>query len=363
MTSRRRFLGAVGSALAVGGLAGCGYRPGGGDVRWRTERIGGLTPRNGIEVTEGLLVTVDESTMGYDFDSEEFTRGGAVTAYATEDGSELWSDSLGSELSCHAIGDGGGAVGVDGTVVRYGADGERWRVDLDASLVALAVVDGRAYALTETDTLVACVDGSERWRVALEADADDGRGFGPSVAAGDDVVVCSVGGVVVGLAPDGKRRFHQSEAGVRELSVVDGSVFVVTGHGLATVDSGSGSITWLTEGRIGRFAVTPDTVYGAFDAELVAYDRSGDRRWSTGGGGRSNGRDGDDTDYMGRVAADADGVFVDSSRGLTSLAPDDGSVRWRAQNRILSDGPFLVDDGVLVVEEDDLVCHYRTDTF
>jgi outer membrane protein assembly factor BamB len=316
---------------------------------------------NAVDVTEELVVTVDEATMGYDFEREEFYRGGEVLAYATEDGSKLWSDSVESELSAHVVGDSGAAVGFDGTVVRYGADGEQWRVDLGASPVALAVADGRVYALTETDALVACVDGSERWRIDLEAGEDDERRFGPSVGAGADTVVCSVGGVAVGLAPDGQRRFRQPEANVRELSVVDGSVFAVAGHGLATVDSVTGA--WLTEERIGRFAVASDAVYGSFEGELVAYDRSGDKRWSAGSTDRDGGRAVDDTDYMGRVAADADGVFVDSSRGLTALAPGDGSVRWRAQNRILSDGPFLVDDGVLVVEEDDLVCRYRTDTF
>lgn len=363
MTSRRRFLRGIGAAAGLGlgaSLAGCGYRPGGGDIRWRSGGDFSTFPTRALDVTDGLVVTVADSTTSFDIDREEWVRGGQITAYATDDGSELWGDHHDAELSCHAVGDGGAAVAFDGTVVRYGADGRWWQFEVDDRLVALAVAGERAYALTESSALAACSDGVERWRTDLETSVDD-RDPEPRLAADTEAVVCSVGGAVHCLDPDGSRRWRQPEIDARRLSVVDGEAFVTAGRGLAALDGDTGAIRWIGDRRIREFAVTGDAVYGLSDLELFAYDRSGDLRWSTGsesgdGGGRG-------ADYMGRVAADADGVYVDSSLGLTALDPGDGSVRWRVENGSLSAGPFLAESGVLVVADGELVCHYPEDTF
>ncbi|WP_436927347.1 outer membrane protein assembly factor BamB family protein [Halosimplex amylolyticum] len=367
MTTRRGFLVGLGTTATVAGLAGCGYRPGGGDVRWRADGDFAGFRTEALDVTDGLVVTVADSTTSFDIEREEWVRGGEIAAYSTEDGSALWSDHLESELSCHSVGDGGAAVGFDGTVVRYGADGEQWRIDLGASLLALAVADGRAYAISEGGDLVACADGAELWRVDLgpELGSDEG-GFGPALAASAETVVCWVGGSVVCLDPDGRRRWRQSEINVRLFSIADGEIVASGASGLAAIDGSTGEMRWLGHERVGRFAVTPDAVYGTYDTELTAYDRSGGRKWSTGddpSAGRNDREAVEPDDYMGRVAADNEGVYVDSSRGLTALDPGDGSVRWRVQNRSLSAGPFLVDGGVLVVADGELVCHYAADQF
>lgn len=364
MTSRRQFLTGLGALAGVGsGLAGCGYRPGGGDIRWESESPRGLFRSDAVDVTEDLVVTIADRTMSFDHEREEFVHGGRVIAYGTDDGAERWRDNLAGSLSCHAIGGGGGAVGFDRTVARYGPEGRQWDTVVGGALAALAVADGRVYAVTESGELVACVDGSERWRFDLDsAVGSDMGGFEPAVAASAETVVCWVGGSAIGFDTAGQRRWSQSGINVRGFSFADEELFAAGGNGIATLDSSTGELRWLVDDGIAPFTVTTGAIYCAFDTELRAYDRSGARKWSTGDADGDEAGSVDDTDYQGRVAADAVGVFVDSSRGLTALDPADGSVRWRTQNRMLSEGPFLAESGVLVVEDDDLVCHYRADT-
>ncbi|ELZ20594.1 hypothetical protein C475_20063 [Halosimplex carlsbadense 2-9-1] len=365
MTSRRRFLRGVGAALGAGlgaSLAGCGYRPGGGDIRWRESGNFAGFPTSALDVTDGLVVTVADSTMSFDIDREEWTRGGQITAYSTEDGAELWSDHLGGDLSCHAVGDGGAAVGFDGAIVRYGADGRWWQFEAGDPLVALAVAGEWAYGLTETGALVACSDGVERWRIDLDAERGGGDDrFDPILAADTEAVVCWVGGTVHCLDPSGRRRWRQPGIDAHRLSVVDGQIFASSRGSLVALDGSSGESRRIGDGSITEFAVTADAVYGVSDLDVVAYHRSGGRRWSTADDSDSsrNRPASDPTDYQGRVAADSEGVYVDSSRGLTALDPADGSLRWRVGNRSLSAGPFLADSGVLVAADGQLVCHHR----
>jgi outer membrane protein assembly factor BamB len=365
VTSRRRFLRRAGGALGLGlggGLAGCGYRPGGGDIRWRTSGNFAVFPTRGIDVTDGLVVTVADSTTSFDLDREEWVSGGQITAYSTADGTELWSDHLDADLSCHAVGDGGAAVGFDGTIVRYGADGRWWRFEVAEPLLALGVAGEWVYALTESGALVACSDGVERWWVDLEPELGGAdAGFDPVVAASTDAVLCSVAGTVHCVDRSGRRRWARSEVDARRFSFVDGEIFASGGTGLAALDGSTGEPRWITDDPAGTFAVTTDAAYCAFDAELRAYDRSGDLQWAIPDDRRSGrnrpGRD--PPDYQGRVAADSEGVYVDSSAGLTAVDPADGRVRWRLSNGTLSAGPYLVESGVLVVDDGELVCHYR----
>ena len=219
MTSRRRFLRSLAAAGVAGstGLAGCGYRPGGGDIRWRSDEFRSPFRQSRLALADGLLVAVADSTMDYDLDAEEWHRGGQVVAYATDDGSEAWTARLDGELTCHAVGDGGAAVGFDRAVVRYGADGELWRASLPEPPVALAVADGRIYALTETGALVACGEGEVLWRVDLEPTlGSDEGGFGPTVAAdASGVYVDSLGGLSALDPADGAVRWR---VGNRSLS-------------------------------------------------------------------------------------------------------------------------------------------------
>jgi outer membrane protein assembly factor BamB len=354
---RRRFLALAGSAAATG-VAGCGYRPGGGDIRWQSDFGRPMGGWSSIGLADGRLFAVAESVRDFDFETEEWVEGASVSAYGTTDGLEYWSEMISPVATTSVVDTDGVALGLGDEVVRFGSDGEQWRTTVGGTTRALAVAEDAVYALTEAGTLVGLADGSERWRVDLR-DVESDELFEPAVAAGAETVVCWVGGSVHGFASDGRRRFRQPEIDVLSLSVADGDIFAVAGHGLAALDRSTGESRWIGDERIQRFAATPDGVYGVFDGDVYAYDRSGGRRWSTNDDsetGRNRAVD-DSTDYTGRVVAGVGGVYVDSSRGLTAIDPGDGSVRWRVGNKSISAGPFLVENGVLVAAEGELVCH------
>ncbi len=347
-------------------LPGCGYYPGGGDIRWREESIGGLSWAEDMGVTGETLYTVRSSGMSYDIDTETWVDGAEVVAYDTAHGRERFTEQFDRPAGAVALGDGGAAVALveadtqSTPVVRFGPDGQMWETTVDGGVEALAVADERVYAVTADGALAVCADGSERWRVDLEPELGSDRGgFGPTVAASAEMVVCWVGGSVVCFDPDGTRRWNRSTVNARRLSIVDGEVFALAGHGLTTLEGDTGETRWISSDRVASFAVTTDAIYCRISLDVVAFDRSGARQWATSddsGAGR-NRAERDSTDYLDRVAADDRGVFVESDSGLTALATDDGSHRWTVEYDDIKAGPFLVDDGVLVVSEQGATCH------
>lgn len=366
MTSRRRFLAALGAAATGPALAGCGYYPGGGDIRWREESLGGLYRSDEVGVTGETLYTVSESVMSYDIDTETWVDGAEVVAYDTGNGRERFTEQFDRPASVAALGAGGAAVALGDeenpsqTVARFGPDGQSWETPVEGGVERLAVAEERVYAVTADGALAACADGSERWRVDLEPElGSDEGGFGPTVAASAETVVCWVGGSTVCFDPDGTRRWSRSTVNARRLSLVDGEVFAHAGHGLATLDSDTGETRWISGDNVASFAVTADAIYCRISLGVVAFDRSGTRQWTAGEGsdaGRNRGVD-DSPDYFDRVAADDRGVFVESDSGLTALATDDGSRRWTVDYDRIDEGPFLVDEGVLVVSGQGATCH------
>lgn len=365
MSSRRRFLGSLAGGLGLTALSGCGYRSGGGDIRWQTETPRGLSRASAAEVTDGLLVAVADSTKFYDAETDEFSRGGRIRAYGADDGAGRWREHLHARLSCHAIGGGGAAVGFKDKVVSLREGGEQWRAYTGTSPVELAVADGHVYVLTEDQSLLACADGSVRWRRELSASTSEHRAV--DVAAGPELVVARLGGAITAFAPGGSSRWTRSNVtNGLEVAVVDGDVFVGPSFRPVVLDADSGETRWVGERGTGRVAVTDDAVYQTAAGTLVAFDRSGERRWSAGGkapSGRTDRRSGtDDLEFEGRIAADGEGIFAETDGGVAALDPADGRVRWRVSYDEPIDDLYAQKSGVLVVTEHDFTSHYRETT-
>ena len=390
MTSRRRFLATVGSGALTSGLAGCGYRPGAGDWRWRVESPGGLFRTESVGVADGVIYGVARSTTTYDLESEDWTDGGQVSAYGTDDGRERLSKTFGTDIAASAAGETGLAVGFGGpdggqSVGRLDADGVRWRTPVRAEPLVVAPATDRTYAVTSDRRLVALADGSRAWSVELPGEPDGSTGGGGEgssgdgtggasdderasegdAAADDDPLVraslAADAGVAVAVTesgaaafdPDGRRRWTRPDIGAWESVVVtDGPVLLPTRRELFALDRTTGETLWTLLGEVDSVANTDEGGYTVGDGTVVAFDASGETRWTATAGGAGE-------RYRGRVAATDDDVFANRRGTLVALDAADGRVRWTAAHDEISAGPFVADGGVLVAADDDLVCHYR----
>lgn len=376
MTSRRRFLRGVGAALGVGlgaSIAGCGYRPGGGDIRWRADFRTGFYGDDPVGVADGVLYGVTESARTFDFESERWVARSSVVAHDAADGSERFEREFDPEVTAHAIGDGGLAVAfADGALARLTGDGVQWRASVDGEVRALAAAAGRIYAATADGRLVAVAEGSRVWAVDLpvteaesgtgtgtpaESEAERDRRPGPVVAAGANHVLAATGDGVAGFAPDGRRLWTRRDLEVPETAVFTGGrVHVWRDLHLTALDPATGRPRWTLRGPVRSVALTGDGGFRVGGGELVAFDGDGERRWSRGTDGGYDARYGDN------VAADSEAVYATRDGDLVAHDPADGSVRW-AVDATVGHGPYLVDSGVLVVGDGELVCHYRSDQF
>lgn len=363
-SSRRGFLSLLGTG-ALATVAGCGYRPGGGDVRWRSTDLRGVFRASQVGVAGDVLYTIARSDTTFDFESEEWYRGGRVTAYGTTDGEQRWSEHFESHFVAHAVDDGGAAVASEGTVVRLGPDGTEWSATVDEAPAALALADDRVYARTAGRSVVALDDGERVGSVSLAgvdgvdrgtddpgrgADSPDGRRRGTIEASGGLVVAADEGGVVA-FDVDGRRRWRRGDVAASRLTVARDSVLAVTGRYLLSLDAVSGETRWRTgpAGTAPPPVATADAVYYV-PGSLVVLDRAGDRRWST-----------DAIGHVGRdppVAVDGSGVYT-AERTSLSAFDHDGTRRWTVGYDAVEAGPFPVDAGVLAVADGDLVCHVR----
>ncbi len=356
---RRRSRRAVLAGLAAGAsaLAGCGYRPGGGDVRWRRDEATGLAADH-VDVAGDTLYAVDSSAGVLDAGTGEFVDGAEMAAYRTRDGRERWSESFEAETAATAVGPGGAAVAVGGGVRLYGPDGRRWVTSVDGPVRSLAVGDGRVYALTEGPTVDVFADGVRTGGRSLDADRREGvgRSEGP-LAAGPGFAVVG-GDAATAVAPDGTVRWRLDRA-TAAVTVTDDAVFAVLGRvepergerfALAALSPSTGAVRWSV--GVGTRAsppiVTADTVYHVGVDTLVAVS-DGRSRWSVGVY-----RDGDGH----HVAADDTGVYAVTVDGLTAFDPD-GTRRWTVEHDEIWSGPFATDGGIEVVVDGDLVCHVR----
>lgn len=149
--SRRAFL--TGISGILGSLAGCGYRPGQGDVNWRDDD------------REGRVVTVlGETLFEVDFEQSKILDGastGAIARYATNDGTRLGTFTFDEVGRGWASTDGTLIVGTQtGTVVAAGMDGQSWTRRVAGPVASVAAANGRASVATESGKMVTFDDGS-----------------------------------------------------------------------------------------------------------------------------------------------------------------------------------------------------------
>lgn len=316
--SRRRLL-ALAGAAGIGALAGCGYRPGGGDVRWETDAGGGLYRADDLLATGGTVFTVARSVHGFDWDTEEWGDSGYVTAYDAASGLKLWQHQ-GPPVGESATYRETLYVGTEeGTLLALGADGAtRWRTSVGDFPRTVSAAGGRVYALTDSDDLVAFAadDGKRAWSKALRAGDEATLAATPNGVVVHHLRDDTGNATVTAIRRNGERRWE------RELSTA------------------SGIAGW-------RPAVVDGTLYATTDSDLFALSlRDGTKRWSK------------RVRYLEAAPAGADGTLYYVDRGtLYALDAADGSTRWRFEPRRLGDvtSPPAVGRGTVYVGADEAV--------
>lgn len=359
-TTRRDFLARTGAAAGtalVAGFAGCGYRPGGGDVRWRDEEAGRtVADADTVGVAGDTVYALDHDTRLINFDreadpSEMFAEGSAVDAFGADRGRPLWDETHESEMACSAVGAEGPAAATGAEVRRYTDDGQAWTASVPAEVRAVAPVEDRVYALA-AGTLYATAAGTIRWTADTDPVSDPESG---GLAASGSVAVCADAGGIVGFAPDGSRRWRRPDLRARGVTVADPGVFVVATDGLAVLDPATGETRWRRDERgiRGLPAVGPERVYVGRPGGVLALDREGTEQWSASLSPRESRP----------VVAGERGVFAADQpdfageETLRRLDRTDGTTKWTVRYDDIDAGPFLAPSGVLVAGEGRLVCH------
>jgi len=302
--TRRRFLASVGSGVA-GALAGCGYRPGGGDLTWESSLdTGGLLGSGATRFAVApnrLFAVQNRSGRTYDFDAETWLNvenasvtavdGSGATRFDAETERQAVAPPGVTDTSVFVPVEGGRVTAIDreaagfdpGTREPTGGTGNgeaeavddvRWRADVAevggggsdepanppgvdgvraSGRLVVAVVEADAIAL-DAETGAPAFRVTEAW--------PDGNGSADRVAVdGDDVWAA-----VAATGSEGS-----SEGG----SDGDGTAitrFDPTGERRAT-RSFSAEVNWL--------AVVGETIVAAEAGDrLVGYDRDLDRRFA-----------------------------------------------------------------------------------
>ncbi|MFO8113909.1 MAG: PQQ-binding-like beta-propeller repeat protein [Halorubrum sp.] len=269
--SRRRFLAAVGLGV-VGALAGCGYRPGGGDLAWESSLAGGglleVDDRWFLPAGDRLFVLRNRSGRTYDFESE--------TWYDVENAAVTALDPAGdTRLEAETERRAAGPPAVTETSIVAPVEGDR-----------VTAIDRETAALDLDDPTVD-EDGSEaderdpiRWQVDVDAASADGSTASAdgstdddlpenvdAVRASDRLVAAVVGDDVVVLdAETGDRAFALSEAWPDGSDV--GSLAVTPDR--VAVDGGD---AWVAVAGVG-----PDGGSGGDGTVLARFDPTGERR-------------------------------------------------------------------------------------
>jgi hypothetical protein len=378
---RRRVLA---GALGLATLAGCGYRPGGGDVRWTASDTGGGF--GGGEAVYGLpdgVVAVSRSVRRFDFERETWFDGGVVTAYAPTDG-ERRAETTTEPIRRDCADESGVYLGTEAALVAVEADGtERWRTALDAPPVAVATDGGRVVVCTDDGRLAAFdAGGTRRWTVsvvggdqATAAEADDTETEESTPAVSPNAVLAVSSGVavvqlgrsrprVIAVDADGTVRWTRRDAGlapVRRIPpvVTDGRLLAASERGLVSVSLEDGADQWsVPVASPSGLAVAGGRCYLLEPSGLSAVSLDGRERWTFGlpDGGDVGRR------FSAGPVATAERVFVATARRLFAVAPD-GTERWRARIDARPQD-IAVAPGVVVRTIDrELVAHWRRDQF
>lgn len=350
--SRRRLIKAGLACSSLATLAGCGYRPGGGDVRFEIEPSG-LSRPDDLLATDGTLFTVVRSERGFDWDSEEWGSYSYVTAYDATSGTELWEHD----------GPPVGKVATDGRTIYLGTKegdltaldtdgGTRWQTTVGDFPRTLAASNGRVYALTDAGELVAfgAKDGEQSWRKEIEQGGTRQRAAITAIRRGVLVHHQNDGAAnaVAAIRRNGNPRWKTELPASRDAGdgpvVADGTAYVSTGRDLFALSLDDGTERWSK--RVGFPRGPPvvgnGTLYYVDEGDLHALDaedgavrwRSKSMRW---GGFTTS-------------PAVADGaVFVGSDEAVTAVDASDGSRRWRVENEGVSSEPLVVGPAVVVV--------------
>lgn len=284
-TSRRRFLAAAGVGI-VGALAGCGYRPGGGDLAWESSFGGGLLRAGDrwlLPAGDRLFVVRNRSGRTFDFEDDTWrdVENAAVTALDPAGDRRLDAETerratglpAVTETSVVVPVEGGRLTAIDRERAAFdpndpttnGADDTagdeptaiRWQVDVspadrdtterdrEPTASAVRAGDRLAAAVIGGDVVAVDVEAGERtFDLATVWPADAGReirSIAPDRVAvdGDDLWVAVEGpdgesgsdgdAVLARFDPTGERRVTRSfPTDIDWLRVVDGTVVVGT---------------------------------------------------------------------------------------------------------------------------------------
>lgn len=348
--SRRRVLGLV--AAGFGGLAGCGYRPGGGDPRWRREVDEGVASPEDVVVAGGLLAVVRRDRT-YDDTFRVWRPVVDVSAYDPATGDERWTATVDPYAGPVTARDGTMYLGHAESLTALSAtDGTvDWQVVLGESPRRLVADADRVYALTHAGTLV-CVRGSDgRRRWATDAPAEFGHSLtatGEGVAA--VVAADDAAATVAAFDRAGRRQWSVAlpARAVTRPPAVAGDVLVVRGDrrlvGLGIAD---GSRVWeRSVGRLrGSAAVAGDVLYQLEGRGLTARSGVNGRHWW-----RFEPAARRRVAHPPAVASDT--VYAAGRGWLRALSAADGSVRWRIDAGRAHEGPLVAGGTVVVITAD-----------
>ncbi|MDR5671869.1 WD40/PQQ-like beta propeller repeat containing protein [Halalkaliarchaeum sp. AArc-CO] len=347
--SRRRLLAAIGTGLATG-IAGCGYAPGGGDVRREASLltgIGGLGGSNRFDV-EGDRIAAAKSGQQWvgEFGDRSFET--ATTVHITDRDAEEIGEfvhleptldlALGERLV--VLDEAGRLVASEPIRAREDADEtddtdgleEAWRIELDDPDAPIAAADGTVY-VPDGNRLLAVRDGTVVWERSLAGPAE-------TLQAQDGVVLAAIESAALALDPDGGARWEFEIDGPATFAV-DGDLTVLRARGslsgddtdLAAVDTGTGDVRWSTtvQGRDARPAIADGRVHLVVHGRVTAYDRdTGDRRWETA-----------DVGAAPPIVAGTEGVYS-LGENCEAIGVDSEGRRW---SRTLDRGSCSVVDG------------------
>jgi outer membrane protein assembly factor BamB len=385
--NRRGFLTGVGGAV-VGSLAGCGYRPGGGDVRWT--RDGGrfeavvAGDRHVVaynSATYGVSTEDKFSTDPIDSSDVELVRYGQIRVL-DRDGNEANDLSTEFRITDVAVADGAAFASIEGNELarlsistgRDGEDGaltEGWRTTLEGFA---AVDDAGAYATTPIGSVV--TDGEAIYAASEGVIASVGTGDGGvrwstrvdgpvlRLASGPSGVYAVLEGTerrsVLALGADGGERWRQEVPTDRTdpvLLVDPDGLYVFEGRGFRAFDHGGRrrwQRDWIVDTTVDA-AIHSGTIYYVVRDVVYAVSTDGELSWQY------------EVDSeglpTGRVAAWDDGVYVATEESLDDgnhlLGIQNGSRAWRVSFDSPSefrheDGPFVLGDTIVVWGDHDV---------
>jgi hypothetical protein len=256
--SRRALVGAL--AGGVAGLAGCGYRPGGGEFRWSEGALYGV---DRMKLDGGTLLLVAREATSFGVRTDQWSDGGNVATVDPERGEQTAVYGFEVPTSTDALG--------KDTLYTGGEDGTVRAVPLRGRSS-----DGPDRTTPETDG----------WTTETGV-AGGGAGIAALVPGGGgvDAVYAGGSGGAAALSSDGRVRWRHAPRGALASGVAaaDDRAFVLAGGGLVGV--GAGGTAWRVpldepepfEPEFGPFVAGETIVLGS-TGEIRGYRQSQLRR-------------------------------------------------------------------------------------